>query len=985
SGSATLNLSETGWAPAGDLVLYLSNPGGDVLSAIDTSVTLDGRALGRKPSGSGQWFLFLDGTPGQPNGSTGRGGLTLSLNEMQRDGALVERVELFNSGEGQVDLAGLYLSSVADHSNRIPLSGVIGANGFVDIETAFPVGISGEVTVYLVTGNGVVIDADLVDFAETTNGAQVYPDGGAEWYLTSTFTPGASNDPGIETSIVIHELMVDPPSNSRNQEFIELYNRGTGSIDLSGWELDEGVDYVFPPGTQIGAGDYLVVGAEPDFLQVSNALGPWEGTLRNKGERVRLVDALGNLVDQVDYRIGGRWPELAGGDGSSLEMTHPDMDNDFPNAWGSSDESDKTTFQSYSLTGTFRQLRTEGSSSDYKELHFHLVGDAHVILRNIRLQRNGSGSNLLTNGTRRSTNGSSSSGWLCQGTHHGSDFTGSEFHLRSTGHGDNRPNRVEIDVPGLTANNSYTLRFEARWVSGKPRLIAQTWDHSIGGTFLLPVAENPGTPGEENSVAVNRAAPQVASIEHRPVVPTSSDPVRILARVEGSLSPSSVTVWHRADSSGGNQPWSNSAMNDAGNNGDEKPGDGIYTTTLTSYQSNRSIAQFYVEAVGANGALTRMPKQGRDRPAMWVVDNQSIDTDLRTERFVISAYDLDALTQNGESSKFSYNFPRLSNQYFNMTFISNEEKVIYGCEARKSGSPWTRSGGSNLSRGKWKTPPDQPFRGRVKTSIDDDASNADRRHNNRLPRYWLYLLGHPVNENEFIQHIINGGGANLRESVEPVANDFLDRNFEDGTDGELYRIDDEWWFTDNWDRSSRNADWGYKDTDEPTRYHTEWMKRSRETDYDYSALISMIKTVSDVPFTEAQAERIWDPDLMNLNAAVRGYMGDWDTFTLNRGKNGYLYRKSTDGRFMLLHWDSDLAFRSTSERFLGNLSGVRNYFTKPYNDRLFNHYLNELTTKYTRNSTRLQAWFDAEEASSRDWSMNRGKYEAWFSGREGPA
>ena len=53
------------------------------------------------------------------------------------------------------------------------------------------------------------------------------------------------------------------------------------------------------------------------------------------------------------------------------------------------------------------------------------------------------------------------------------------------------------------------------------------------------------------------------------------------------------------------------------------------------------------------------------------------------------------------------------------------------------------------------------------------------------------------------------------------------------------RIDDEWRFTsdDGNSRQSRNADWSYKNSDNPVRYHSEWLMRSRETDYDYSNFI----------------------------------------------------------------------------------------------------------------------------------------------------
>ena len=57
---------------------------------------------------------------------------------------------------------------------------------------------------------------------------------------------------------------------------------------------------------------------------------------------IRLEDAIGNLVDEVDYRVGGDWPRLANGDGSSLELIHPDMNNDFATAWRDSDESEQS-------------------------------------------------------------------------------------------------------------------------------------------------------------------------------------------------------------------------------------------------------------------------------------------------------------------------------------------------------------------------------------------------------------------------------------------------------------------------------------------------------------------------------------------------------------------------------------------------------------------------------------------------------------------
>ena len=230
--------------------------------------------------------------------------------------------------------------------------------------------------------------------------------------------------------------------------------------------------------------------------------------------------------------------------------------------------------------------------------------------------------------------------------------------------------------------------------------------------------------------------------------------------------------------------------------------------------------------------------------------------------------------------------------------------------------------------------------------------------------------------------MINAGSPSLREDTEPVAKDMMDRLFENGREGELYRIDDEWWFRDNWERTSRDADWSYKSSENPVRYHTEWMKRTTEDDYDYSTLIDLFRTVSTGNYTQAQIERLVDAEATLMMAAVRGYIGDWDSFTLSRGKNGYMYRRWSDGKFMFLHWDSDLAFGNTSEALYNSgRPGIGPYITQPYNLRRFYHYLAEMLDKYTLNSPRMNGWLQAEEEASSAFAISSSFYQGWFSAR----
>jgi hypothetical protein len=603
-----------------------------------------------------------------------------------------------------------------------------------------------------------------------------------------------------------------------------------------------------------------------------------------------------------------------------------------------------------------------------------------VILTELELRRTSDQRNILENVDRLSPNNRSADGWLIQGTHWRSYSDGRSLHLISTGRGDNRPNRAEIDVPQLTRNTEYELRFKARWVYGNPRLVFSTFDHSIATSFLLEIPSDLGTPGRANSALLPAPAPAIADLRHQPAVPRSTDAVLVTARVRAVGDAPQVTLRHRRDNADGDTPWQTTPMRDDGTDGDEVAGDGLYTARLTRYQSNGQIVQFYVEAVAANGAKTVLPKWGGERPALYVVDDATAPHDLRVARFVVSAYDMGAIS-NGESSKYHYKFPKLSNQYRNATFISNERDIYYNAEIRNSGSPWTRR--QNLDRGKFKVPTDRRFRGRRKFFFDNDPT-ANRLFNNRLARYLLYRVGHPASENEFIYVIINSGRPRLREDTEPVGNDLLDRLFANGTAGNLYKIDDEWWFKDDWSRENRNADWGYKGTDNAGRYRTEWMKRTNEDEDDYSDLIGFFKLVSG-RYTEQEAARLIDVDATMKMFAVRGYIDDWDSISLRRGKNGYMYRRAGDGLFQFLHWDSDLTFGNSGADFYGNLPKVGTWIRKPLNLRVFYYYLAELVEQHTRDSARTLAWMDAEEAASASYSINKSKFVNWFNSRNGPA
>lgn len=77
---------------------------------------------------------------------------------------------------------------------------------------------------------------------------------------------------------------------------MELYNRGTSAIDISGWRFTAGIDYELPGNTVLPADGYLVVARNAarlltnhPNLNTANTRGDYNGSLRNKGERVALA------------------------------------------------------------------------------------------------------------------------------------------------------------------------------------------------------------------------------------------------------------------------------------------------------------------------------------------------------------------------------------------------------------------------------------------------------------------------------------------------------------------------------------------------------------------------------------------------------------------------------------------------------------------------------------------------------------------------
>ena len=160
----------------------------------------------------------------------------------------------------------------------------------------------------------------------------------AAFLLLSTTRSGA---------VVINEIHYHPVEGS-NVEFIELFNPSGLEVDLGGWGFTRGVDFEFAPGDSIAGRGFVVVcrnrvGVSRRFdIAVEDLHGDYLGNLGNGGEKLTLVDAVGRVIDELDYDDRAPWDSAADGLGSSLERVCDSFDPAHPANWRAAEDGPPT-------------------------------------------------------------------------------------------------------------------------------------------------------------------------------------------------------------------------------------------------------------------------------------------------------------------------------------------------------------------------------------------------------------------------------------------------------------------------------------------------------------------------------------------------------------------------------------------------------------------------------------------------------------------
>ena len=231
-------------------------------------------------------------------------------------------INLNSAGQGEVEL-----STISIHQNNAPFTGTY-FDG-VDIPVrAYP-------------NRGFVLQSWSGGLSGNNPTASINISSNTS--ITANFGPGSfAQDP-----IVINEINYNSADFLDSDDWVELYNPNNSAVDISGWYFeDEGGDYFsIPANTILPADGYLVLVENAEkfttiYPQVTNYIGDFGSKnsargfgLSGGGERITLKNAGGVLIDEVEYDDKSPWPTNADGNGPTLQLIAPNLDNALAASW----------------------------------------------------------------------------------------------------------------------------------------------------------------------------------------------------------------------------------------------------------------------------------------------------------------------------------------------------------------------------------------------------------------------------------------------------------------------------------------------------------------------------------------------------------------------------------------------------------------------------------------------------------------------------
>lgn len=740
---------------------------------------------------------------------------------------------------------------------------------------------------------------------------------------------------------------------SSPEEWVELFNRSSNTVDLAGWRLDEGIDFHFGTNDSIPPGGYLVVAKDPDALQAKfpgvPVVGPYANKLSHSGERVLLRDDTDNPADSVAYSDDGRWPSAADAGGASLERRDPRADGNAAEAWAASDESHRSTWKTYSYRGV-AAASPVGPDIQWHEFVMGLLDNGVILLDDIAVIETPSTTptNLIQNGTFDT----GTNKWRIIGNHHGEviddpDQPGNKvLKLTANGSTEHMSNHGETTFVGnreVVNGREYLITFRAKWISGSRQFHTRLYFNRLAQTTLLDAPDLHGTPGTQNTAFTPNIGPTYDSLRHSPAVPAAFEPVTVSVRSADPDQVSKMAVWWRTD--GGT--WGSLPMVTSS----ESPE--TFTTSLPGKPSG-TVIQFYVEGTDGLGARSFFPADGTNSRALYRVDDGLAATNgLHNFRLVTLTEDADQLLRTVNL---------MSNERVGCTVIYDEQQIFYDVGLRLKGSEHSRTTtprlGFNVS-----FPSAQLFRGIHSTvAIDRSESTGFGQREMLIHQTLNHAGGVPTKYHDLVQVMAPRpdytGTAELQ--LARYSDVFLDDQYANGANGSVFEYELVYQLnsTDTGqpegnkvpapDSVMGSAIRNLGDSKEGYRW-TMLLKNNEDRD-DFSGIINFCKWMgtSGTAFT-SQITNVIDIDAWLRGTAVNVLSGAGDSYGGDGSQhNVQFYVRPSDGRIIYFPHDID-AFFDANRPAVPN-GDLTKMFAVPAYARAYYGYLREiLETTYNAN------------------------------------
>ncbi|HEY5913637.1 MAG TPA: lamin tail domain-containing protein [Verrucomicrobiae bacterium] len=882
----------------------------------------------------------IGGSPGRTDPYTVGPLRNVVINEFlaHTDDPEVDYIELYNHSTDPVDISGCILTDDAATNKLVIAQGTsIPARGFVyftQTNMNFSLSADGE-TIYLKNpGRTRILDA--VRFGGQQNGVAAgrVPDGGSQFYRLQSKTPGKPNGAALVSDIVINEIMYSPISLDDDDQYVELYNRSTSAVDLSGWKFVSGINFTFPPGALIAPDGYMVVARNSarmltnyPNLNAANLVGDFGGKLSHRGERAALAmpdtivstnssgvvvtNKIEIVVDEVTYQVGGRWPQWAAGGGSSLELIDPHADHRQAANWADSDETHKAPWTQIWATGTIDNGRTSSILAD--QLQVLLQGAGECLIDNVQVI-DSSGNNRIANSAFETD----ASGWTAEGTESPSGLETTEgyqsarsYHVRAIDRGDNQVNRIRTPLTSSLpiGMQNVTIKAAVRWLRGHPEILLRLRGNWLECVGELALPARPGTPGARNSCYAANAAPAIFEVRHDPLLPQASKPIVVTAQASDPDGLGSFTLKYRLDPS---TSYVSVPMNDSGTNGDAVAGDGVFSATIPGQPAGTLVA-FYLQAsdLAAAPASATFPKDAPTRECLVRIGEVQ-----PVGNFPVYRVWMTQSTFNAWSGR-----NKLDNTPNDVTFVLGGSRVVYNTEALYAGSPHIAPGycGPTCGRCAYTVtfPADDLFLGERNLVLDWPGGHGNETSAMQEEMaYWIAdRIGLPFSHRYIIRLHVNGVTDDARsavfEAVWQPGGSFVNAWSPQDSSGQFFKIDQCFEFNDSGGNMTApgpllqnfTTTGGAKKRE---AYRWNFNYRAGDRFNDYTNLFSLVDAVNATrpePYTAATEALVDVEEWMGI-FATEHIIVNFDAYGHTIGKNMYAYLPS-HGKWQLYMFDLD--------------------------------------------------------------------------------